>query len=66
MTARSSNGWTNTSPSRAASIIACAIASASVSPCSTTSAPQPAVRVIFDTGVPCGMTITDRMPSRLA
>ena len=45
---------------------ACAAASASVSPCSTTLAPQAAVRVTFVVGVNFGMTIVAAMPSNFA
>ena len=53
-------------PCSAASLRAWAAASARLSPCSTTLAPQARVRVTFVDGVKRGMTMVLPMPSRLA
>ncbi len=56
----------NTRRSSAASARACAAASASVSPSSTTRAPQAAVRVTLVDGVKAGMTMVAAIPSSWA
>ena len=56
----------NTSCLVSARCAACAAASARVSPCSTTSAPHAAVRVILVAGVKLGITMVAAMPSRWA
>ena len=66
ITAGSSYGWMKTScRSQRPVAAACAAASASVSPCSTTVAPQAAVRVTLVDGVNFGMTMVAAMPSEL-
>ncbi len=66
ITEGSSYGWMKVRPSRAAIACARAAASASVSPSSTTSAPCTCVLFTLLFGVPRGITITARTPSRVA
>src|SRR6185312_3122177 len=66
MTAASSYGWTKMSWRSCARCSAWAAASARVSPCSTTSAPQPAVRLTLVAGVKRGITMVAATPANWA